>query len=63
LKAATLARKCQQIFVATVFALHPGKAVVQVAAIQIAVDDFLKIGTEKSILTFKSLLVDSFREG
>jgi hypothetical protein len=36
-----LAGECQEVFVAAIFALHTGKAVVQVAAVQIPVDDLL----------------------
>ena len=36
-----LAGECQEVFVAAIFALHTGKAVVQVAAGQIPVDDLL----------------------
>lgn len=53
-----VARKGQQVFVPIVFALHAGKTVVQIAAIQITVDDFLDIGTGKSILSFKPFLID-----
>jgi hypothetical protein len=35
-----------------------GKAVVEIAAVQIPVDDFLDIGTEKPILSFEPFLVD-----
>ena len=35
-----------------------GKAVVQVAANEIPVDDLLDIGTEKSIVPFKSFLIN-----
>jgi hypothetical protein len=43
---------------AAVFAFHTGEAIVQVAAFQIPVDDLLDIGTEKSIESFKTFLVD-----
>jgi len=32
------ARKCRQIFMATVFTFHTGKAIVQITAIEIAID-------------------------
>jgi hypothetical protein len=38
LKAAILAGECQEVFVATVFTLHAGEAVVQIAAIEIAIN-------------------------
>ena len=43
-EAATLAGKCQEIFVAAVFAFHTGKAVVQITAIEITIDHLLDIG-------------------
>jgi hypothetical protein len=48
----------QDIFVAAVFAFHAGKAVVENPAVQIPVDDLLDIGTEKSIVPFKSFLIN-----
>jgi hypothetical protein len=50
LKAASLAGKSQQIFVAAVFAFHTGKTVVQIAAIQIPIN-LLKIRPPEAILT------------
>ena len=55
---AALAGKGQKVLMAAVFAFHAGKAVVQIPAIQITVDDFLNIGTEKSIVPFKSFFID-----
>jgi hypothetical protein len=43
LKTATLAGEGQEVFVAAIFTLHAGKAVVQIAAIEISVNDLLKI--------------------
>ena len=45
-----LAGKGQQIFMAAIFAFHTGKAVVQIAAIEIAVDHLLEIGPPESVL-------------
>ena len=42
-------RRRQQVLMAAVFALHAGKAVVEIAAVQIPVNDLLNIRTEKSI--------------
>jgi hypothetical protein len=42
-----LAGKCQEIFMAAVFAFHTGKAVVQVPAIEVPVNDLLQIGPPK----------------
>jgi hypothetical protein len=51
LKAATLAGECQKVFVATVFAFHTGKVVVQIAAIERAIDYLLDIGPPEAVLT------------
>jgi len=50
LKAAALAEECQEIFMAAVLAFHTGKAVVQIAAIEIPVDELLKIQSPDPIL-------------
>ena len=55
---AALAGECQEVLVTAVFTLHAGETVVQVAAVQIPVDDLLYIGTEKSIESFKTFPVD-----
>ena len=54
-----LARKSQQILVVTVFAFHSGKAVVQIAALQIPVNDLLQIGAPEAVLPGKMLIVDT----
>jgi hypothetical protein len=51
LKAATLARECQEIFMTAIFTLHAGKAIVHIAAIEIAIDHLLDIGPPESVLT------------
>ena len=43
LKTVTLAGEGQETFVTAIFTLHAGKAVVQIAAIEIPVNDLLKI--------------------
>ena len=48
----------QKVLVVAVFTLHPGKAIVQVAAIKITVNDLPKIGSEESIGLLKAFLVD-----
>jgi hypothetical protein len=48
----------QKIFVVAIPALHPGKAVVQVPAFQVAVNDLLKVGTPEPVWPFEPLLVD-----
>ena len=45
LKAVALAGEGKQLLMAAVFALHTGKAVVQVAAIEITVNYLLDIGS------------------
>jgi hypothetical protein len=47
---AALAGKCQEIFVAAVFAFHTGKAVVQITAIEITIDHLLDIGPPEAVL-------------
>jgi hypothetical protein len=42
-------RQRQQIFVAAGFASHPGKAQVQVPAVEIPIDHILYIGSKKSV--------------
>lgn len=55
---AALAGKGQGIFMITIPALHTGKAVVEIAAVYVPVDDLLEIGTEKSILLFVSFPIN-----
>ena len=50
---AARAGKCKQVLVSAIFAFYAGEAIVQISVIEIAVDDLLNIGTEKSILLFK----------
>jgi len=49
---AALAGKGQKAHMAACFALNEGKAVVQVAAFQIPVNDLLDIGPPESVLGF-----------
>jgi hypothetical protein len=51
LKAATLAEEGQELFVAEVFAFHKGKAVVDVAAIQIPINHLLDVRSPESVLS------------
>jgi hypothetical protein len=51
LKAATLAREGQQVFMASIFTLHAGKAVVQITAVEITIDHLLDIGPPEAVLT------------
>jgi hypothetical protein len=43
--------KCQQVFVAAVFAFNSGKSVVQIAAIQIPINHLLKIRPPESVMS------------
>ena len=45
-----LAGICQEIFMTAVFAFHTGKAVVQIAAIEIAVDHLVDVESPESLL-------------
>jgi len=47
---AAFAGECQQVFMAAISAFHTGKAVVQIAAIQIPINHLLKIRPPESIL-------------
>jgi len=55
---AALAGKCQQVFVATVFTLHAGKAVVLIAAIKITIDYLLHIGPPEAVLPGEMVVID-----
>jgi hypothetical protein len=57
---AALARKGQQILVAAIPAAHPGKAIFQNAAIQVAVNDLLDVGSQETILPWKPLVINLF---
>ena len=48
---AALAGKCQQVFMAAVFAFHTGKPVVDVAAIQIPINHLLDVRSPESVLS------------
>jgi len=51
-------RRSQKIFMVAILALYPGKAVVQVATVQVAVNDLLEVRPPKSVRPFELLLVD-----
>jgi hypothetical protein len=51
-------RRSQKIFMVAILALYPGKAVVQVATVQVAVNDLLEVRPPKSVRPFEPLLVD-----
>lgn len=56
---AALTGKCQQVFVAAIFTLHTGEAVVQIAAVEIAVNHLLDIGPPESVLPGEMFIIDS----
>jgi hypothetical protein len=58
LKAAALAEERQEIFVAAILAFNTGKAVVQIAAIEITIDHLLDIGPPESVLPGEMLIID-----
>jgi len=47
-KEVTLAGRGQRVLVVAVFAFHPGKTIIQIAAIEIAIDHLLNIVTPES---------------
>jgi hypothetical protein len=56
-KMAAFAGECQQVFMAAVFAFHTGKAAVQIATIQIAVNHLLKIRPPETVLPRETVVV------
>jgi hypothetical protein len=46
---AALTGKGQQVFMAAIFTLHAGKAVMQISAIKIAINHLLDIGPPESV--------------
>jgi len=57
-----LAKKGRQIFVAAVFALDAGKALVQIAAIEIPIDYLLDIGPPEPMQAGKSVVIDLYKD-
>jgi len=55
---ASLQHKGQKIFMVAIPALHPGKAVVQVATVQVAVNDLLEVRPPEPARPFEPLPVD-----
>ena len=53
-----LAGEGQEIFMLTTGAFHPGKAVVQVATLQVAGNDLLEIGPPEPVWPFEPVLVN-----
>jgi len=55
---ATLTGEGQEIFMATILAFHTGKAVVQIAAVEITIDHLLDIGSPESVLPGEMIVID-----
>jgi hypothetical protein len=53
-----LAGEGQEVFMTAIFTFHTGKAVVQIAAIEIAVNDLLQIGPPESVLPGEMLVIN-----
>jgi hypothetical protein len=53
LKAAILAGEDQQVFVASIFTLHAGKAVVEIAEVQIPVNDICRRDLRKALILWR----------
>lgn len=53
LKAAILAGEDQQVFVAAIFTLHAGKAVVEIAKVQIPVNDICRRDLRKTLILWR----------
>jgi len=50
-------RERQQVFMAAVFAFHTGKAVLQIAAVEITVNHLFDIGPPESVLLGKMFII------
>jgi hypothetical protein len=57
-KMAALAGKRQQILMAAIFAFHASKAVVRIAAVEIAMDHLLHIGPPETVLPGEVFVID-----
>ena len=49
-KMTALAGKCQEVFMTAVFTLHAGEAVVQIAAVEVPVNDLLQMRSPEAVL-------------
>ena len=56
-KMTALAGEGREIFMAAIFAFHAGKAVVQIAAVEITIDHLLDIGPPESVLPGEMLII------
>jgi hypothetical protein len=60
-KMAAFAGECQQIFMPAVGTLNPGKTMVQITTVKVAVDHLFGIGAKKAIFFAKLLIVGLFK--
>jgi len=63
LKAATLAREGQQVFIITIFAFHASKPFVQIAVIEIMIDRLLNYTAKSSLWKKLAPMTITQREG
>ena len=54
----SLAGEGQEVFMVTIPALYAGKTIVQIAAVQVPVNNLLEIGAVESVLTFEPFFID-----
>jgi hypothetical protein len=59
---AALAGKGQDVFMTAIFALHTGKTVVRVAAVEIAVYDLLQVRPPEAVLPGEMIVIDPDKE-
>ena len=57
-KVTAFARKSQQVFMAAVLALDPGKSIEKNTAIQIPLHNLSDMGAKKAVYPFKSIFID-----
>ena len=57
-KMAALAGKCQQVFMAAVVTSYTGKAVAQIAAVEVTVDHFFDIRPPETVIPGKPVIIN-----
>jgi len=58
LKAVALAGKDQKVLVVAVFAFHSGKSLMQIAVIEIPINDLLQTRSPESVLPGEMIIID-----
>jgi len=58
---ATLTREGNKVFMSAALAPHTGEAIMEDAAMQVAIDELPYVGTEEAVLLRKDLIVDLFQ--